>query len=138
MTKNNNNQPTKNNEGVVNMKKSEEVQEAVNTVKAMSIKESNEHDVKIAEVIMDGMEKQKEIEHRTRIAELEVEKLMEENMRISNEHQAQLNHKYKVINKVTDAAVTLGTVAAITTMTCMSLTNMKEVHLEEMRLGLED
>ncbi|MEH7510702.1 hypothetical protein V7159_23965, partial [Priestia megaterium] len=81
MTKNNNNQPTKNNEGVVNVSNSKEVKEAVETVKAMDIKGSNQHDEKIAEVIMDGMTKQKEIEHRTRIAELEVQKLMEENMR---------------------------------------------------------
>ncbi|MED4068714.1 hypothetical protein [Priestia megaterium] len=138
MTKNNNNQPTNNNEGVVNMKKSEEVQEAVNTVKSMSIKESNENDVKIAEVIMDGMEKQKEIDHRTRIAELEVKKLMEENMRISKEHQAQLDHKYKVINRVSEAAVTLGALATITTITCVTMTTGRELRLEELRLGMDE
>lgn len=138
MTNNNKNQTSENNEGVVNVKKSKEVEEAVNTVKAMSIKESNEHDVKIAEVIMDGMEKQKEIDYRSKIAELEVKKLMEENMRISKEHQAKLDHKYRVINRVSEAAVAIGALAAITTVSCVTMTNGKEIRLEELRLGMDE
>ncbi|PGQ88213.1 hypothetical protein [Priestia megaterium] len=138
MTSNSKKQLTKINGGMKEMTDEQSVKTAVATVKAMNFKESNEQDVKMAEVVMSHLTEQKKLEHEIKLLEMENAKLMQESLMITQKRQVELEAKYKVINRVSDAAVAIGTMAAIATITCTGLSTMKEVQIEELRLGMEE
>ena len=143
MTNNNKKQTTKNDEGVVKMnneqpvKKSNKMEEVLETMKAVDFKESNEYDVKKAEVVVSYMTEQMKLEHERKLVELEIKKLIEKHAQSVNDRLVAAESKVKMVSIISDTALRVGAIAAVTTITCIGMANIKEVGLEEIRLGAE-
>ena len=136
--KNNNRNEEKNmNEKNTNRKEQSNVKKAVETINSLKKNDSNEHDEKIAKVVMENLTAQEKIKLEIAKLDHDIKVMREQNAAAIRELEIKNESKKRMVSNITNAATSVAAVVGITTITSLAFITSKEVKMEQLRLGMD-
>lgn len=96
-------------------------------------KETNEHDVRIANIVMQQLTEQERIKLKRKQIEMDIQKLMDENANSAATRQNELYAKMKIVETVTKGASTAVGYLALATVGIVVSSNNVKVECEKIK-----